>query len=255
MTSQNQSPLEKISSVISARDARTEARLLRNAEFEAESNKMRLERKEFLESIGAVPAPPSFYALWLYTFLQQPDAKLHRVLDTPYPVPKVDEGETKSVKTLSGFNQNGVILAQTEVGYYDSSHVIWLATKDSDAQIPEGYGALSMNILHVEGLTHLNTRRHTKKVGREFGHSAVFTLKLTDDGNHFIATTNQLDTVPTYPEVNDIIAGLSEEDSIEDVASHIKKGIERRKIAETAAEDQRKAEEANKAIAKKALES
>ena len=239
------SPIDKINQAITTKETTGRASKSEDAAFNAEYERTMNERREFLTSIGAIPLPSALYALWLYTYLQQPGSNVRHVSDTPYPTTDLLPGESKTVSAFTAFGSEGATIGETNRHYLDEN-VIWLATKDSPKPIPTAYGATSLTLMHIPNLTQLDTipTIEDRRAGWEYGHSTLLTLELdASKPNRLIATTNQPDAVVTYPEINDMIAGLDDSFDPEAMIESIRKSIAKRNISLTALRDQQEAAE------------
>lgn len=160
----------------------------RHDEFERESQRMRAGRRQFLSAVQAEPTPASFYAVWLYAY--------------------VEWGGKITNSHKHNFAKDGA--AAGDVHDYERGGYMWLPTHSTDLLIPTGYGANSMELFILTDIVDISLSPSNVDDGREgweYGHTRLLTLRKGFGSVPFTATTNQPYNVAIYPDIRQIIAG------------------------------------------------
>lgn len=152
--------------------------------------RQRKERISFLKTTRAIPLDADFYALWLYSYIENEGGIITHQEKCNYPL--------------------STCRADDRQKYY-SQQIFWAPGENEEGQIPKipvDYDSNALTIMHFPDIIRLdldledNPKQH-------YGHTTLLTLQLDpSDPSELRASTNKPDSVKSFVDITDALVGL-----------------------------------------------
>ena len=152
--------------------------------------RQRKERISFLKTTRAIPLDADFYALWLYSYIENEGGIIAHQEKCNYPL--------------------STCRADDRQEYY-SQQIFWAPGENEEGQIPKipvGYDSNALTIMHFPDIIRLDLDLENNPK-QFYGHTTLLTLQLDpSDPSELRASTNRPDSVKSFVDITDALVGL-----------------------------------------------